>query len=773
MPRQVKTSVENNFNGGLKTEFTGLNFPENACTDCDNTVFSLLGNITRRKGFDFETNGSFTPLDRSVAALSTFIWENAGGDGSTKLFVVQVGLTIYFYKQTAATALSPLSTQKLVGTVGPLVGTAGKTDLEVQYASGNGNLFVFHPFTDPIVVTYNPDTDAITWIGIVLKVRDFDGIVEPGGRDQDRPSTLTLEHQYNLQNQGWSSAPVWSSNSTSTVTVAAGSRTFTVDAGLPVVIGSLVQINGQTRGSIAATMNGSVTSYVGTTLVVNVTSVSNPDGLTTYNIWNIFPFNAGLIDDWKTAEGNYPSNSDVWWRFKNASGVYDPATTQPNVTLNTGPAPKGAYILNAFNLDRTAATGILGLTPLIATKRPRTGSWFQGRIWYAGVDASQAATGDQGHYSWSENIYFSQVVSTTDQLNKCYQTNDPTSEELFDLLPTDGGVIVIQGAGAIYKLFPIQNGMLVFAANGVWFITGSQGIGFTASDYTITKVSSVKSISGSSFVDVLGMPTFWNDDGIYSVSSSQGGLTLNNICLGTIQSFYDKIPRANKKSVRGAYNPITFIISWIFKDVAETNATDRYEFNRVLNFNTSSKSFYPYTLPTGPTMPYIHGVEYVISPLADDQTSHTIKYLTSYELSPTSYNFSFAEEFDPDYVDWSSKIETNYTSYLVTGYKLHGDAQRKFQASYIYVYSDATEDTAYKIQNIRNFAKRGDTGMFGSVQRSSIQTAEINDQDLAFVSLRHKLRGSGLSLQFKFISVDGSPFNIIGWSIWETINASI
>src|SRR3954469_8792195 len=98
MPRQTKTSVENNFTGGLKTEFTGLNFPENACTDCDNTVFSLLGNITRRKGFDFETNASFTPLDRSVAALSTFIWENAGGDGSTKLFVVQVGLTIYFYK---------------------------------------------------------------------------------------------------------------------------------------------------------------------------------------------------------------------------------------------------------------------------------------------------------------------------------------------------------------------------------------------------------------------------------------------------------------------------------------------------------------------------------------------------------------------------------------------------------------------------------------------------------------------------------------------------
>ena len=29
MPQQPSASIENNFTGGLKTEFTGLNFPEN------------------------------------------------------------------------------------------------------------------------------------------------------------------------------------------------------------------------------------------------------------------------------------------------------------------------------------------------------------------------------------------------------------------------------------------------------------------------------------------------------------------------------------------------------------------------------------------------------------------------------------------------------------------------------------------------------------------------------------------------------------------------
>lgn len=765
MPRQTKTSVENNFTGGLKTEFTGLNFPENACTDCDNTVFSLLGNITRRKGFDFEANASFNDLEPTGRAISTFIWENAGGDGNTKLFVYQVGQNLIFYKQTAATVASPLSTKKL-----PTFITITDTlDLEAQYASGNGYLFVFHPSVDPIYITYNPDTDALVALPLILKIRDFDGIVEPGVKDQDRPAVLTPEHQYNLQNQGWTSAPAWSSGSSTSVTLNTGSKNFIVEAGLPIVLGEVIQINGiGTRGT-SVVMMGTATGYSGTTLTINVIGVSNTTGFSTWSSWALYPFNAGLISDWNGAEGNYPSNADVWWRFKNAAGVFDPATTQPNVTLNTGPAPKGAFILDAFNQNRTGVSGTAGLTSLVSTKRPRTGSWFQGRIWYAGVDASQAAVGDQGHYTWSENIYFSQVVTTTDQFNKCYQINDPTSEELFDILPTDGGVIVIPGAGAIYKLFPIQNGMLVFAANGVWFITGSQGIGFTATDYTINKVSSVKAISGSSFIDVLGMPIFWNDDGIYAVNSSQGGLTLTNLCLGTIQSFYDAIPRANKKYVRGAYNPITFVITWLFKDVAETSVTDRYHFNRLLNYNISSKSFYPYSLSPGNVASYIHGVEYVVSPLVDDEGSHTFKYLAS----TGTVSFSFAEESDTDYVDWSYRAPVDYTSYLVTGYKLHGDAQRKFQANYIYVYSDASEDTAYKIQNIRNFAKLGDSGMFGAVQKSSIQTTNISDQNLAFVSLRHKLRGGGLSIQFKFISVSGMPFNIIGWSIWETINASI
>ena len=50
MPIVPSASIENNFTAGLKTEFTGLNFPENAATDCDNVIFDMPGDVTRRLG---------------------------------------------------------------------------------------------------------------------------------------------------------------------------------------------------------------------------------------------------------------------------------------------------------------------------------------------------------------------------------------------------------------------------------------------------------------------------------------------------------------------------------------------------------------------------------------------------------------------------------------------------------------------------------------------------------------------------------------------------
>lgn len=767
--RQGTAAIENSFTGGLKTEYTGLNFPENACTDTDNCVFTLVGNVLRRAGIDFEDNYASKSISRGGNAISYYKWNNVGGDGLTQIIVVQAGRDIYFFRSTDATTASPLSTTLLSSSLDLLsywtgIGLLDQT--ECQFTDGNGYLFIFNPFMTPIYCTYNAGT--ITASPINIKIRDFTGVTETGTTTSLRPGSLTSEHNYNLFNQGWSTAPSWNAFSNTTQTTTTGSKTFNlaVLTGATPANGQQVRIASFPDNGLTSTLVGTVTAYSAPILTVSV-SIAVPPGGPTVTQWTINPINVGLLNTWNSAEGNYPSNADVWWRFKNTSDVFDPATTAANVTLGTGPAPSGFYILDAFNQDRSAISGIPSLNAVLTANRPRTGTWFQGRVWYAGVDNSQQAVGDAAYYTWTENIYFSQTVTDLTQFGMCYQNNDPTSEDLFDELPTDGGVIVIQGSGSIYKLFPVQNGLLVFAANGIWFITGSQGIGFSANDYTITKISAIQTISNTSFVDVLGWPVFWNEEGIYTVTPSPqgGGLVVNNLCYGTILSYYAQIPITSKKFARGYYNPIDFVISWTFSSTQGTDVNSDHSYDTILNFNTSNKAFYPYSI-TGVT-PRIHGVMFVSSPGGTDAPEPIFKYLTSIDDT----HMTFSEERDyTHYVDFYTydTMGVDYLSYFVTGYRLHGKGVTKWQPVYVQMYSNSETNTAYKIQGIWDYANSGNSGRYSTIQLIT------NDQvNYGVVYRRHKIRGNGISLQLKVQSVSGLPFDIIGWSGTESISASM
>lgn len=793
MPSQVITSVENNFTKGLITEFTGLNFPENAAIDTENCLYTIVGDVTRRAGINYETNFAVSTVDRTNKAVTSYKWNNAGGDGETQIVVKQIGSTLYFYSSSAATIASPLSANLLLATVDVssfvVFGSAFDPSKECQYSDGNGYLFVFHPSSDPFYCTYDPTVPTnpvITASVITVKIRDFAGVPEVGISAKTRPLTLTPEHNYNLINQGWSSGNAYNIYSHTPDIPAFGTHFFQIGAGLAstVHVGDQIQLVGDPPG-------GGV-SFPFTTLAMLaiVTAYDNVSGVLTFNCTYVYPASSGIsffswlvvqvnighVNDWKAVIGNYPSSSDVWWYFKNTAGVFDPANTIGNTTLSTGPAPKGSIILNAFNQTRTLATGVTGITDVNTFVRPKTGTWFQGRVWLAGVDDTQQTAGDQQTYSWTENIYFSQIVVTPDQFGNCYQTNDPTSENLFDLLPTDGGVIKIQGSGSIYKLFPLLNALIIFAANGVWYLTGSSGVGFSANDYTIVKLSAVKSISGSSFVDVNGLPMFWNEEGIYSVEPAKQGtgllnsplhvqpLEVNPITVGTILTFYNNIPLQSKQYVRGVYDPINYVVQWIYKSANEVSVTDRYSYDSILNFNTFNKAFYPYTLDISGGKPSINGIVYVSSPGGSAAPNSVTKFIVSKGTSNT-----FGEEFDTNYVDWaSSGTPVNFLSFFTTGYKLHGQGQRRFQLSYLYTFSRADTPTAYKVQGLWDYATTANSGRWSVAQIVNNWTPNFG-----MVFRRHKIRGQGLVLQLKISSVDGMPFDIMGWSTFESQNAGV
>lgn len=773
MPQTAAISVENNFTKGLITEATALNFPENAATDCDNCEFSIVGDVHRRLGMDYEANYLLAPVDATNQAVSTYKWNNVGGTGSVQFYVSQIGNVVYFYNITNVTPSSSISSNILPSRIFmtnflPDGATIYDYSAENQYTEGNGYLFIFNKNCDPIYCSYI--NGSVTAARIPIQIRDFQGIVETGIDVTTRPATLTNLHNYNLQNQGWTQGQAWNAVSSDPETAyPVGIRTWNIASGIAAVTpGQVINIRGSIPGNNSdyCQLSGTVISYIGTLLSVNVFSVFTTLVGSQFNSWNISPVNTGYISTWVGALLNYPSNADVWWYFKNASGAFDPGTTQPNVSLSAGDAPKGHFLLNPFNQDRSAVSGVSGLSTISTSYRPTVGTWFQGRVWYTGVNSSRDATIDFPFYTWSENIYFSQVnIGTSTKFGNCFQENDPTSDRNFDILPTDGGVIQIQGSGVIYKLFPIQNGMLVFAANGVWFITGSQGIGFAANDYTITKISSVESISSTSFVDVQGLPYFWNEEGIYMVSPQQGGgLSVEPITVSTILDFYNQIPRQSKRYARGAYHPIDYVIEWIYKSADETDLTSRYTFDRILNYNTYNKAFYPYSVDS--TSSQIKGITYVQGPGSQNAFLPTFKFFTTKGVLQST----ISDINNDSYFDWSSSgTPADYTSYFVTGYRIRGQAIRKYQPQYIQVYSIQDDvASAYKIQGIWDYSNDRNSGRWSSIQYIDNALTRFNT-----AIRRHKIRGRGYALQFKISSASGRPFSIIGWSASETVNQGV
>lgn len=781
-------SVENNFLGGLKTEFTGLNFPENACTATENCVFSLIGDVTRRLGIDYETNYNLKSISNSEQAISSYKWNNAGGDGSTQIVVLQVGGTLYFFESSSATISAPLSTTQLASTVtlsqfSPS-GDPTPNATECTYADGNGYLFVFHPYLEPFYCSLV--SGVVTPNLITVQNRDFGGILEPGVADNLRPggASVTQPHAYNLNNQGWvgGTQQGWSMTTSTAIVIGAVGTNMTfpgVQSGVSgVSVGQGLTITGTDVISGLVSLGATVVSYGGTTLIVTVNSVYPPGTVGVGAAgWTIsFAGTGSQRGIFQAALGVWPSNADVWWTFKDNTDVFNPSATVSNITLGSGPAPKGYYILNSFQQQRSSVSGLPGLPDVTTLIRPRTGTWFQGRVFYTGVDAGTISTNSLASisYTWTENIYFSQIVNDVSQFGKCYQINDPTSETLFDILPTDGGIITIQGCGSIYKLFPIQQGILVFAANGVWFITGNSGIGFTATDYAIVKISGIRSISGLSFVDVNGYPMFWNEEGIYYASPTPSGsgnrtnemmgIQVQPMTLGTILSFYNSIPLQSKKYARASYDPITYVVKWVYKSTNEIDITSRYQFDSVLNFNTVNKAFYPYAISGTPK---ISGLIYVVGPGGSTSPDPVFKYITSVNTN----SITFAEENNANYLDWQSfdGIGVNFSSFFITGYRIPGQAMVRFQSQYIKMYSrNSTPSPRYIIQALWDSAVLSNSGKW-----STQQVIIDNNNQFGNLVRRIKLRGHGEALQIKVSSVQGYPFDIIGWVMIDDMDAGI
>ncbi len=702
MARQTVVAVENDFTNGLVTEATGLNFPEKAVTETDNCEFEIDGSVTRRFGFDFEGNYQTKTINRDNKVITTYLWQNVAGNGDSTVLVMQVGNVLYFYETDGTGAFSP-GAQTTTVTLTAVSGAPVVDTVEAQYSDGNGYLFVTHPYINPIRISYDVAAHTATPTTLNLKIRDFEGAVADPYAVDFRPTS------------------------------------------------DLASLN----------VNHKYNLY--------------NQGWTTTN-----------LTAWDTAQTTMPSNADVMWRFKDASDNFD-ATTPSIARINSGntPAPRGHFVLTLSNQDRNTASGLTGITPTTTSfQRPSTSAFFAGRMFYAGIN----------YVGFNSNIYFTQIIERIEQYELCCQVNDPTSEDLFDLLPSDGGVISIPEAGTIYKLFAVPGGLCAFCANGVWFITGSTGIGFTASDYTVQKIAKINTLSASSFVDIGGFPSWWNSEGIYLMAGGGNLPSIQSITYNKINEFYQEIPIASKRYAKGYYNPTSGHVRWIYRSTATNQINETYEYDRVLNLNTRTGAWYPWTIANGaPKVNSIVSTELITKPVSIvnvvdslgnqviDSLGNTVisfttsgstdlqfdKYLVSYPEG-SSWKFTFADRNNEEYVDWFKYDTTgkNYVSYFITGFKLRGQAIRKFQSNWVRIFSRLYDPVKYYFQGIWDFANTGnDTGRW-----SVKQVIEHTDMKYSNASRRLKVRGSGLAMQYKVTSIDGEPFDIIGWTSLQSTN---
>lgn len=492
----------------------------------------------------------------------------------------------------------------------------------------------------------------------------------------------------------------------------------------------------------------------------------------------------------------YPSNSDIPWLWRKTDSddgdqVFTPSQRDATQVGNAM-APKGHYILDAFYMQRNGLTGDGPSAPTTSgvpittsgTSRPSCIAFFMGRVFYSGVDA-------EGYRS---SVYFSQVIERDEQIGYCYQSNDPTSEHAFDLLANDGGVIKILDIGRIVDLKTFGKTLFVFAENGVWAISGTQTSPFSATDYTVSKVSSFGLFSPLSIVELGETPVWWNYEGIYALGKDQTGFesTVTKLSETTIQTFYDNIPIDSKFYAKGEFNDQANIVYWLY---ASEKKNDPFDYDSALVFDVQTNAFYPITLSvsnhkiTG--LIATRGLESNIQEQSVTDTSlkvvtTTIGGSVSVEVSVgTSISeklfkfvtvrrsdnlMTFSDMVSETYLDFSSSgSPEEYESYFITGYRIRGELMKKFQTNYLVVMTEslggATEECY--VQGIWDYRTSNVTGRFTNPQQVYQYFSNTTYQ-----RRKLRIRGNGYSLQFKFYGTPGKPFIIIGWAGFETANAT-
>ena len=534
-------------------------------------------------------------------------------------------------------------------------------------------------------------------------------------------------------------------------------------------------------------------------------------------------YNSGWFDDPSSTTDGYAaltsyqsSNSSKWpplnlpwFAAKNSSGNFS-VTEFDKIQAGSTLITNGHYILDFFEKNRNTASGLTGLPTTSETTRFSCVAAFQNRMFYSGLNSEENS--NVILFSKSLEPLVTGIASDTSSLGICHQVNDPTSENFYDLLETDGGEIRIPEAYGIKVLHPFNNSLYVFAENGVWLIKGIDDV-FTATGYAVIKLTSVGIVNASSFISADGVPFWWSQFGIHTLSfdSQTFQSSEQNISIGTIQTLFDNISNTAKNKVSAIFDRTNKRIFWAYPNNSETVFA---KVNNLLILDTELQAFYTWSIsdaaantPQVLALSYYSGfsaedVDFGVIDSSDntvvDSSSNAVVVMRSSETDtgdpyivalvkdPVTNKLTMATFTGTSFLDWGS---ANYVSFAETGYDFMGDVMFDKNAPYLQVLLKQTEtgwtgDEATGYDPIRPSSIL--VSSYWDFKRTNTATQQgyrlkyfpvVNPGDLSsfnypksVVQTRLKIRGKGKSMRFRFESEEGKDFHLLGFSVIHARN---
>jgi len=530
----------------------------------------------------------------------------------------------------------------------------------------------------------------------------------------------------------------------------------------------------------------------------------------TYNSGWVGEKGDAALNSYIAAEGAYPALNLPWFSGKDANGNFSVASWN-QIQAGSTLMGNGHFILDFFNKNRNVK-GLTTIAPDTEPSRFQTVAAFSGRIFYAGLRSSL----NSGTILFSRQLDALSNSTSVDSsgLGECYQVNDPTSEELSDVLDTDGGSIQIQEAYNIRKLHVFNNSLFIFAENGVWQIKGIDDV-FRATSFSVAKLTGVGIDGEQSFCSANGIPFWWSEFGIHTIGFDQQSFQAaeNNISIDTIQTFFDAIDLDKRREVISRYDPINQRIFWMYPSDGETVKS---KYNKVLVLDIPLQAFYPWTISDqASNTDYVVGMIYYtgigstqetfdVFSAGDDVTTSAGDDVVSDQVggfdtgSPaivllvrdgTTGSLTMAQFNGEDFLDWG---DANYSSFAEAGHDFMGSMTLKKNVLVLDVKCRVTEEgftgnetdgyeairpSSVIVKSFWDFATTAANSQQGYRLKGPIV---VDSSDLAtfpypetVVSTKLKIRGKGESVRLRFESEQGKDFVLLGFGYVVASNTGL